>query len=52
MKELIKTMDDFSQWLIKEKFVLNYLNGKWQKPADEQRSMSEVYQIFLKSREA
>jgi hypothetical protein len=45
-------MDLFSQWLVKEKYILNYLNGKLQKPKDEQRTMSEVYQMFLKSKEA
>ena len=48
----VETMDEFSQWLVKEKYILNYLNGKWQKPADEQRELSELYQMFLKSREA
>ena len=48
----IETMDEFSQWLVKEKYILNYLNGKWQKPKDEQRPMSELYQMFLKSKEA
>lgn len=48
----LNIMDNFSQWLVKEKYILNYLNGKWQKPADEQRKMSELYQIFLKSKEA
>ena len=45
-------MDEFSKWLVKEKYILNYLNGKWQKPADEQRELSELYQMFLKSKEA
>jgi hypothetical protein len=48
----IESMDEFSQWLVKEKYILNYLNGKLQKPKDEQRPMSEVYQLFLKSKEA
>lgn len=48
----MEIMDEFSKWLVKEKYILNYLNGKWQKPADEQRELSELYQIFLKSREA
>jgi N12 class adenine-specific DNA methylase len=48
----IETMDEFSQWLVKEKYILNYLNGKLQKPKDEQRPMSELYQLFLKSKEA
>ena len=48
----LDNMDLFSQWLIKEKYILNYLNGKLQKPKDEQRQMSELYQLFLKSREA
>jgi hypothetical protein len=45
-------IDEFSQWLVKEKYILNYLNGKLQKPKDEQRPMSEIYQMFIKSREA
>ena len=48
----MEVMDEFSQWLVKEKYILNYLNGKLQKPKDEQRTMSEVYQMFLKSKEA
>jgi hypothetical protein len=48
----MEIMDNFSQWLVKEKYILNYLNGKWQKPADEQRELSELYQLFLKSMEA
>jgi|LakMenE01Jun11ns_1017448.scaffolds.fasta_scaffold9524234_2 hypothetical protein len=48
----IETMDEFSQWLVKEKYILNYLNGKLQKPKDEQRPMSKLYQMFLKSKEA
>jgi N12 class adenine-specific DNA methylase len=48
----IETMNEFSQWLVKEKYILNYLNGKLQKPKDEQRPMSELYQMFLKSKEA
>lgn len=51
-KKELDNMDDFSQWLVKEKYILNYLNGKLQKPKDEQRPMSELYQLFLKSREA
>jgi hypothetical protein len=47
----MEVMDDFSIWLVKEKYILNYLNGKLQKPKDEQRPMSEVYQMFLKSKE-
>ena len=48
----MEIMDEFSKWLVKKKYILNYLNGKWQKPADEQREFSELYQMFLKSREA
>ena len=48
----MEVMDNFSKWLVKEKYILNYLNGKLQKPKDEQRLMSEVYQLFLKSKEA
>ena len=48
----LDNMDLFSQWLVKEKYILNYLNGKLQKPKDEQRQMSELYQLFLKSKEA
>jgi hypothetical protein len=51
-KKQMEIMDEFSKWLVKEKYILNYLNGKWQKPADEQRELSELYQLFLKSREA
>ena len=48
----LDNMDLFSEWLVKEKYILNYLNGKLQKPKDEQRQMSELYQLFLKSKEA
>ncbi len=48
----LDNMDEFSQWLVREKYILNYLNGKLQKPKDEQRPMSEIYQLFLKSKEA
>ena len=51
-KKELDNMEEFSQWLVKEKYILNYLNGKWQKPKDEQRQMSELYQMFLKSKEA
>lgn len=52
--EMLQTeiMNEFSQWLVREKYILNYLNGKLQKPKDEQRPMSELYQMFLKSKEA
>jgi site-specific recombinase XerD len=47
----LDNMDEFSQWLVREKYILNYLNGKLQKPKDGQRPMSELYQIFLKNKE-
>jgi len=47
----LDNMDLFSQWLVREKYILNYLNGKLQKPKDGQRPMSELYQIFLKNKE-
>ena len=50
----LDNMDLFSQWLINNEWELNYTNGNWEKLDDDIQilSFSEVYQIFLKSREA
>jgi hypothetical protein len=48
----IELMNEFSAWLANNKFQLNYFSGLWQKPSDKQRTFNEVFQMFLKSREA
>lgn len=51
-KKEIEIMDLFSQWLIDNEWELNYTTGVWEKVGNLYHSMSELYQIFLKSREA
>tara|TARA_R110000823_G_C15620375_1_gene467520 strand:- start:15 stop:230 length:216 start_codon:yes stop_codon:yes gene_type:complete len=49
----IETMDEFSQWLSNEKYILGHSSGTWRKSINNQPIlMSELYQMFLKSREA
>ena len=49
----MEIMDNFSQWLVNNEWELNYTTGKWESlDSLHQHSMSELYQIFLKSREA
>ena len=50
----MEIMDEFSKWLVNNEWELNYSNGNWEKLDDEIQilSFSELYQIFLKSREA
>ena len=50
----MEIMDEFSQWLVNNEWELNYSNGNWEKLDDEIQILpfSELYQIFLKSREA
>lgn len=47
-------MDEFSKWLADNEWELNYTTGKWEKLDDDIRilPLSELYQLFLKSREA
>ena len=45
--------DEFSQWLANNEWELNYTTGKWENlDSLHQHSMSELYQMFLKSKEA
>ena len=50
----MEVMDNFSKWLVNNEWELNYTNGNWEKLDDEIQILpfSELYQIFLKSREA
>ena len=48
----IETMDDFSIWLIDNEWELNYTTAVWEKENNLYHSMSELYQMFLKSKEA
>lgn len=48
----IETMDEFSQWLVDNDWELNYTTGVWEKVDNLYHSMSEIYQLFLKSKEA
>lgn len=49
----IDATDEFSQWVANNKWELNYTTGKWENlDSLHQHSMSELYQMFLKSREA
>ena len=46
-------MDEFSKWLTNNEWELNYTTGKWENlDSLHQHSMSELYQMFLKSKEA
>tara|TARA_R110000868_G_scaffold68310_2_gene201910 strand:- start:21 stop:236 length:216 start_codon:yes stop_codon:yes gene_type:complete len=52
-KAYIETMDEFSQWLVDNEWELNYTTGKWVSLDNLYfHSMSELYQMFLKSKEA
>ena len=50
----MEVMDNFSKWLVNNEWELNYTNGNWEKLDDEIQILpfSELYQIYLKSREA
>lgn len=49
----MEIMDEFSKWLVNNEWELNYSNGNWENlDSLHQHSMSELYQMFLKSREA
>jgi len=50
----MEVMDNFSKWLVNNEWELNYSNGNWEKLDDEIQILpfSELYQMFLKSREA
>ncbi len=50
----MEIMDNFSKWLVNNEWELNYTNGNWEKLNDDIQilSFSELYQLFLKSREA
>lgn len=52
-KKQMEIMDEFSKWLANNEWELNYTTGKWENlDSLHQHSMSELYQMFLKSREA
>ena len=49
----IDATDEFFQWVANNKWELNYKTGKWENlDSLHQHSTSELYQMFLKSREA
>ena len=51
----IEIMDEFSAWLANEKYILSHLTGLWRKNIMEEekpKKMSEMYQMFLKSKQA
>lgn len=50
----MEIMDEFSKWLVNNEWELNYTTGKWENLDDEIQILpfSELYQIFLKSKEA
>ena len=49
----LDNMNNFSKWLANNEWELNYTTGKWENlDSLHQHSMSELYQMFLKSREA
>ena len=49
----LDNMNNFSKWLANNEWELNYTTGKWENLDNlHQHSMSELYQLFLKSREA
>ena len=50
----MEIMDEFSKWLVNNEWELNYTTGKWEKLDDDIRilPLSELYQLFLKSKEA
>ena len=49
----LDNMNNFSKWLANNEWELNYTTGKWENlDSLHQHSMSELYQMFLKSKEA
>ena len=50
----IETMNEFSQWLHDNEWEINHTEATWfhYKNLNKDYKFSEVYQIFLKSREA
>ena len=53
-KNQMEVMDEFSKWLADNEWELNYTTGKWEKLDDDlsHYSISQLYQLFLKSKEA
>ena len=47
----MEVMDEFNEWLIDNSWELNYTAGVWEKEDNIYHSMSELYQLFLKSKE-
>ena len=49
----LNNMDLFSQWLASEEYILGHSSGTWRKSINNHPIlMSELYQLFLKSKEA
>jgi hypothetical protein len=51
----IELIDEFSQWLSDEKYIISHLTGLWRKNIMEDekpKKMSELYQMFLESKQA
>ena len=50
----IETMDEFSKWLHDNQWEINHTEATWfhYKNLNKDYKFSEVYQLFLKSREA
>ena len=47
-KMQLEIMDEFSEWLAKEEYVLGHLSSTWRKRVnDPPISMSVLYQMFL-----
>lgn len=52
-RKQLELMEQFSKWLANNEWELNYTTGKWENLDNlYQHSMSELYQLFLKSKEA
>jgi hypothetical protein len=49
----IELMNEFSAWLSNKKYVLSHVSGLWRKNLkDKPKTFNEVFQMFLKSKEA
>lgn len=46
----MEIMDEFSQWLANNEWELNQASGIWEKVDNLYHSMSELYQMFLKTK--
>jgi hypothetical protein len=46
----IELLDEFSQWLSDEKYILSHFTGLWRKnimAEEKPKKMSELYQMFI-----